>query len=53
LAKPTSSTAWIAMMVTPHSRYSGAAAMPWKLLCEASTATTLISIALEIVPAPG
>ena len=41
------------MMLTPHSRYSGAAAMPAKLLCEASTATTLISSALEIGLAPG
>src|SRR3546814_17043761 len=40
-------------MVKPHSRYSGAVPMPLKLLCEAITATTEISSAMEILSAPG
>src|SRR5689334_340774 len=52
-AASASSAAWIAMIVTPQARYSGALAMPSKLLCDASTATTPISSALEIGAAPG
>src|SRR4249919_2749490 len=43
----------MAMIETPHNRYNGAAAMPSKLLCDASTATTLISNAPDTAPAPG
>src|ERR1700754_2167603 len=53
LAISDNNTAWTAMIDPPHSRYTGAAAIPSKLLCEASTATTLISSALDSVPAPG
>src|SRR5690606_22639070 len=44
---------WIARMLKPHSRYSGAVPMPLKLLCEAITATTKISRVPEIGLAPG
>ena len=40
------------MMVAPHARYSGAAAMPWKLPWDARTATTPTSNALVTAPAP-
>ena len=52
-ASSARSATWIASARNPQSTKTGALARPWKLLCEASTATSTASSALASGAEPG